>query len=541
MMFRFVNSESKTIFGAAAIVGVLSFASRLVGLVRDRVLAGRFWGTDVLDAYYAAFKVPDVMFNLIVIGSLSASFIPLFLKHFGNPLGKDKAWRLTNNVLHMIMVAMVVLAILLFLFAEPLASLIAPGFTAVKHDQVVEYTRIMLLSEIILGASVVFGSVLQGTKRFLLYSTAPALYNVGIIVGALWFVDWMGPAGLAWGVVFGALMHLCVQIAGVLETGYRYRFVFEPRDRDTVEMFRLMGPRVLGIAVSQLTFVMFTVIASTLAAGSLTVLQFAYNIEFFPIGIIGVAYAIAAFPTFSEAIEHHHTKDFVSAFSSTVRQVLFFLIPLMLVFLLLRAQIVRVVVGSGSFDWEATILTADTLAFFALTFVPQALTYILARAFFALHDTATPLVAGLVSALLSLITALWLTPHFGVTALGMAFSIGAIINVVLLWVPLRQRVGTLDEERILKSLFIMSSAGLLCGVVIQVTKPIVVNFLSLNTFFGVLFNGLICGGAGLLVYGIVAYALGSQEIRDVIQGVRKRVFRKVQPEEPIATETTTQS
>ena len=534
-MFKILNAESKTIVNAAAIVGILSFASRVVGLIRDRILAGEFGAGDTLDVYYAAFKLPDLILSLTVVGALSASFIPLFTKHFYGVIGHEKAWRFTNNVLHILLVIMLGVSAVAFIWASPLASLLAPGFSAIKQEGVAQFLRVILVAEMIMAISMIFGSALQSMKRFYLFSLAPIFYNIGIIIGALWLVDLMGLIGLAWGVALGSFFHLLVQFYGVLQAGYRYHPVWDIKDKDTREMFRLMGPRVLGLGLTQINSVFFTIIASTLAVGSITVFQFAYNIQFFPVGIIGVAFAIAAFPSLSEHVFRKDQTAFISTISSTVRQIIFLLVPMTTLFLVMRAQIVRVVVGAGQFDWAATILTADTLAFFAFTFVIQSLIFVLARAFFALHDTVTPLVAGIVSTAIGLITALWLSEKFGVIGLGMAFSLAAIVNLTLLWVPLRQRTGSLDEAHIVRSLYVVTAAGFVGAAVTQLLKPVVVSFISLDTFWGVLSQGLIAGGAGLLIYFVVAFVLKSEELNELLSGLRRRFIQKATPEETIST------
>ncbi|NBS41065.1 murein biosynthesis integral membrane protein MurJ [bacterium] len=532
-VFRFLNTESKSLVGAAAIVGGLSFASRIVGLVRDRILLGEFGAGNVLDAYYAAFKLPDLLFSLLVIGSLSAGFIPIFTKHWHAIGEKEKAWKFTNNALNIIAAGMAAISLVVLAFAGPVAGLIAPGFDAVKRGMVEDFTRVMLLAEFILALSVVFGSVLQGMKRFLLFSLAPILYNVGIIVGALVFVKWFGPIGLAWGVVLGAGLHFFVQLYGVLSAGYRYRPVLNHTDKDVRELAALTGPRMLGIAVGQVDFMVLTILATTLAAGSVTIFQVAYNIQYFVAGIVGVSFAIAAFPTLSEAAEKKDNEHFINTFEHAVRQALFFSIPLMVVFLVLRAQIVRVVAGAGAFDWTATRLAADTLAFFTLSFVPQCLTFILARAFFALRDSMTPLTMGIVSTVLSLVSGLYFSHTLGVMGMAIAFTIGAFADVALLWVPLRQRLGTLHEYRILRALYVMAFAGLGCAVTTQVLKPIITRVISLDTFLGVLTQGLIAGGAGIGVYVLISYGLKSEDLAQAMAGIRRRVMRKANPVETI--------
>ncbi len=538
-MLRFINKETKSIIGAATIVGVLSFVSRIIGLIRDRILAGEFGAGDALDAYNAAFKIPDFIFSLIVIGAISASFIPIFTTHYGHKLRRNQAWKFANNTLHVLLFFMIIVSLIAFIFAQPLAGLIAPGFYYLKQQEVVSLMRIMLLSQVILTVSIIFGSVLQSLKRFFYYSLAPVFYNLGIIIGAVWFVDIWGVKGLAWGVVLGATLHFLIQMYGSLKAGYKYTFSFSLRDKDTIKMLQLTGPRVLGIATSQILLIVFAAIASTLIAGSVTIFQFAYNIQYFPLGIFGIAFAIAAFPALSEHAAKKQMNDFREIFSSTVRQMLFFLTPLSVIFLILRAQIVRVVVGAGQFDWAATILTADTLAFFALTFVPQAIIFILARAFFALHDTLTPLTAAVVSAIIGILSAVLLTKEMGVIGLAMAFSIAAVVNCGLLWVMLRQRIGSLGESKILITLYKVTTAGIVAGLITQSIKPFAIQVITLDTFFGVLSQGLLAGGAGLIAYGLVSYILKTEELSLFVNGLQKRVFKKALPEETFSQDSRT--
>jgi putative peptidoglycan lipid II flippase len=532
-MFKFLHKESGTIMGAAVVIGLLSFVSRLVGFIRDRILAGEFGAGDTLDIYYAAFRVPDLLFNLIVVGALSASFIPLFLSHYQHIGGKSRAWKFTNNALHIVGAAILGISLLLILFAEPLASLIAPGFHHVKQVRVAEFMRIMFLSQILLAVSMIFGSVLQSLKKFFLYSLAPIFYNLGIIIGALWLVDVVGPIGLAWGVVLGALLHLIVQMVGVWDSGYRYAWNVNLRTSDIREMIRLMGPRTVGLAVNQLMVLILTVIASTFVAGSLTVFQFAYNIEFFPVGIIGVSFAIAIFPTLTERFEKKDTKGFIETLVSTTRQLLYLLIPMTLLFLILRAQIVRVVVGSGEFDWVATIATADTLAFFALTFIPQSLVFVLARAFYAMHDTITPLVIALVSSFVGILSAFLLKDSFGVIALAMAYSIASCVNAILLWTSLRQKLGTLHESTLLPFLSKLSMAGLLAALVMQFSKPLMPSFLPLESFFGVLAQAVVSGGLGLCVYVIVSGWMKVDEQQKFLASLKRGKRWRTRPEEVV--------
>lgn len=532
-MIRLLHAESKTIVSAATIVAVFAFGSRFAGFIRDRILAGTFGAGSTLDAYYAAFIVPDLLFNLLVVGALSASFIPLFTKHYRAILGSQRAWRLTNIVLNILALGLFLVSLVAFIFAPQLARLIAPTFSDVKLDLVTDFTRVMLVSDWLLAVSAVFGSALQGAKRFVIYSLSPVLYNLGIIFGAVFLVDAMGPIGLAWGVVLGALAHALLQYLGLRSAGYRYERLWAPFDSEVKEIIRLAIPRTMGLAVSQLNNAILLMIAAAMTVGSVTVLQFASNIQYFAIGIVAVSFAIAAFPTLSETAAKGDRQAFAMAFSQTARQILFFIIPATVVFLLLRAQIVRVVVGAGAFGWQETIVTADALAFFALSFFAQGLSLLLARAFYAHRDTVTPFVAGLVSTFFTVIAALLFAQEFGVAGLALAFSLSAIVNASILWMTLRIKVGSLGEQEILHSLFRISLSALFAGVTIQLMKPIVAALVSNQTFFGVLLQGLIAGGAGLVVYGCLAWLMKTPEMLDFVAAMQRKMLKRFEPTENV--------
>jgi putative peptidoglycan lipid II flippase len=372
-------------------------------------------------------------------------------------------------------------------------------------------------------------------KLFELYSLAPIFYNVGIIGGALLFVPIMGSIGLAWGVVLGAFLHLIIQFVGVNSLGYKYQMVFDPKDSHVRQTFWQMLPRMLGLAVNQINFLAMTVIASTLAVGSVTLLQFAYNLNFFAIGAVAVPYSIAAYPTFCEQLAKDDRQGFIKSFSSTVRQILFFMIPATVLFVLLRAQVVRVVLGAGQFGWSETITTANTLGIFVLSLVAQSIVYILVRAYFAKADTFTPLVMGLVSAIVNIFTALFFTKIFGVLGFGMAYSISAVIQVALLWVPLRLKVGGLDESKIAKSMLTLSLSGLACALITQAAKTVVVRWIPLETFWAVLLQGLFAGLLGLAVYCLVAWFLKSEELHDFLSGLKRKLLTKTKPSEAVVS------
>ncbi|MDD4995417.1 MAG: murein biosynthesis integral membrane protein MurJ [Patescibacteria group bacterium] len=523
---NFFNGKSTSIISAAVIVAAASFASRLLGVVRDRILAGQFGAGDELDIYYAAFRLPDLVYSLLVAGALSAGFIPIFAELISGDKSQKAAWRVANGVLNIVFLGTAALCAILALLAPYIIPFVTPGFSGEKLEFTIQLSRIMFLSPLFLGLGAVFGGILQTHKRFILYSVAPIFYNLGIIFGALFLVDRFGLAGLAYGVAIGAFLHFAVQIPGAYALGWRYSPALPLGDKHVRKIGKMMVPRVLSLAVNNINIIVITAIASTLAAGSVAVFNLANNLQYFPVGIIGFSFAIAAFPTISEFAASESWEKFRKAFSNTVRDILFFMIPASIVFLLLRAQIVRVILGYGEFSWEDTILTADALAFFALSLFAQAIVPLLVRMFFAVKNTATPFIAAILSAALNIALALWLIEPLGVVGLALAFTAASIFNAVFLWVALRFRVGYLFEFTIIQSLYKITVAALAMGLVIQVSKYLVEPFVNMQTFIGILTQGAVAGGLGLLVYCLVCLILRSPEMLNFKASLQRKLFKK---------------
>jgi putative peptidoglycan lipid II flippase len=357
------------------------------------------------------------------------------------------------------------------------------------------------------------------------YSLAPIFYNIGIIIGALFFTRWWGIYGLAWGVVAGAIAHMLVQAPAVWQLGFRYRWLLNFANSNVRKIGKLMIPRTLGLAVSQINLVVMTVIASTLVPGSLAVFNLANNLQYFPVGIIGISFAVAAFPLLGEFAAAGKKEKMVKSFSHTTRQILFFIVPASVLLLVLRAQIVRVIFGSGSFDWEDTILTADTLAYFVVSLFAQALIPLLARFFYAMQDTKTPFVIGLVPAGVNVLAAIFLVKPWGVAGLAMAFSLASVLNFCLLWIFLRIKFGPLDEANILKSTFRISAAAIAMAFVMQTMKSILAPRVDMQTFLGIFGQGLGAGSIGLLTFAATALVLGSREMFAVRDAIKYKLFR----------------
>ncbi len=522
-MIKLLSIQSKTITGAAIILGSASFVSRLIGIARDRVFAHLFGAGALLDSYYAAFRIPDLIYNLVIVGALSAGFIPIFTKLLTDD--KDEAWRVTNSIINILGFILLILSFILFIFTPQLTRFLVPGFSAQQINNTVMLTRIMFFSPIILGLSSIVSGVLQSFKSFLIFALTPIVYNIGIIIGALFLVPIMGMTGLAWGVVLGAIFHLGIQLPSFFQYGWRYRPLFLWKNRSVRQIWRLMIPRALGLATTQLNLVVMTVMSSAVGVGSISVFNFANNIQQFPIGIIGISFAIAAFPALSQFIAENKKTDMIAHLSQVIRQIIFFIIPLTVIFLLLRAQIVRVILGSGQFTWSNTILTANTLAFFSLSLLAQSLIPLLARAFFAMRDTWTPFLVGLVSSLINIILGLYLKDILGVSGLALSFSLAMTVQLLLLWIILREKLGALEEGILLKSINKIAVAALVMAVFIQFIKTPLANVVDMTRLWGIFTQGAAAGILGLVVYVFICYGLKLDEMMQFKSSLQKRFIK----------------
>jgi putative peptidoglycan lipid II flippase len=521
------EKASQSITRSAMLIAVMGIASRILGLFRDRILASEFGAGDVLDIYYAAFKIPDLIYGMLVLGALSAAFVPVFTSLVSQEKKKE-AWRLARTMLSLGVILLSFISILLFIFAPVLVKLIVFGYDEQKQAGVVTLTRIMLLSPIILGVSGIIGGILNSFKKFFFYSLAPIFYNVGIIIGVLFFTDRFGPKGLAYGVILGALLHLLVQVPEVIRCGLKFTPLFDYKSRQLYRVIMLMIPRMLGIGMTQINLLVITVLASTLAPGSLAIFNFANNLQSVPLGVFGISFAIASFPALSGLWAQNKKEEFVSEFTGTIRKILFFIVPCSAMIYVLRAQIVRVVLGAGDFSWSDTTLTLTALGIFAMSLWAQSIIPLLARTFYATHNTKIPFFVALFAEVINVGLALFLIRDFGVLGLVAAFSISATVNATLLFLMLNSRVGTLREQGILAfgaKIFFVTSVMMLVS---QIIKYIVGDnlFGEEKTFIGVftqLVTTLIGGGIAFVVVGKL---MKIEELDHFIRLLKNKIISK---------------
>jgi putative peptidoglycan lipid II flippase len=544
---KILNSQSQTITSAALILALASLVSRFLGLIRDRLLAGHFGAGDTLDIYYAAFRIPDLVYNLLIMGALSAGFIPVFVSLWQKNQNEKESWQFVNSILNILLLALLCLGVIFFIFTPFLMKLITPGFVGEKFNLTVSLTRIMFLSPLLLGVSAVWGGILQSIKKFLIFSLTPIFYNLGIIFGILVLVPRWGIFGLAWGVVLGALLHMVIQLPTLFSLGYKYQLVLNWQNQGLQRLARLVAPRTLTLTISQLNFLAITVLASGLAAGSLAIFNLSYNIWTFPLGILAASLATAAFPTLAQEASNKDWPVFAKTFSLAFRQILFLIIPSSALLIVLRAQIVRVILGTGKFGWTDTILTINSLQYLTVGLFAEALMLLLVRGFFALEDTKTPFWLGIVGSVFRISGAWFFSFFLGVGGLALGYAVGGIINMILLWFFLRQKVarlarqdtgesgrGSLNEKEIFISGLKIFVASLVAAASAYGMLRVMDFWVNTQKTLGIFSQGLVAGLVGLLVYFLAGLLLRSPEIQTFWQTIRNRLpFKTVAPDKEL--------
>ena len=536
MVEKILNSKAKTITFAAILVGGATVVSGLLGVIKLRLLAEKFDIGFTLDSYFAAFRIPDLISATIITGGIIVSFLPLFSEHFQKD--KKKAWELMNNMINISFVALAVICAIIWLFAHQLIDLIAPGFPDDQKELTVSLVRIMFISPLIFAISAIFSGVLHHFDRFISYAMAPILYNLGIIFGILFlsglFEENKMIYGVAWGVVIGSLMHLAIQIPSVISSGWRYQFRFNPRDSEFIKILRLVGPRMISQISSQINLIVITAIASLLAAGSVAVFNFANNLYLFPVAIVGVSFATAAFPSFSRSIANGKISEFIANFSVTFKKIIFVIVPLSAMILILRAQVVRLVLGTGEFGWTETRLTAAALGVFAFSMLFAALLPLVIRAFFAFQDTITPAIVSVASVILNIFLSFFfvfimkegsffhnlISSIFKLTSIDDIRVIGLVIAMsiaiasqllVLFWI-LSKKIS-LPLREIGRSFSKTLTATLVMALVTYLALRIVVYFIQLTTFWAVFLQASVAFILGVAAYLAVLYLLDSHELK----------------------------
>jgi putative peptidoglycan lipid II flippase len=531
------------------ILAASALLSSFLALARDRLFAHTFGAGTELDLYYAAFRIPDFLF--VAIGSLVSVYI-LIPELVRRTSSEQKNY--IDTIVAGFSILVIICSACALLVAPKLLEVLFPQFAAAGFlPTLVMLTRIMLLQPIFLGFSNILASITQARGRYVVYAASPLLYNIGVICGLIFFYPIFGVAGLAWGVVLGALLHLGIQAPSIVNDGF-FRSV--PRIREVQALYRtavISIPRALTLSMNQITFTGLVAIASGLSAGSVAVFMFAYNLMNVPLAVIGSSYSVAAFPTLASALAEGRVREFIDLVSTAARYILFWSLPSVALIIVLRAHIVRVVLGSGSFDWTDTRLTAAVLALLSVSLAAQALVLLLARAYYAAGRTFVPFFVAAVSTPATIYLAFRFTRLLTdadvlhvvqttmrledvsgstIIALPLAFSFVSIIAALVLATHFEyrfrgffSRIATSCTHAFLSAIGAATAAYLTLVVV----GPLTLSSTLLSVFLRGFAGGVVGLAAAIAIYAV----LKNPEYEETVSSVHERLWRtpvsKAQP------------
>lgn len=543
-----IYNRSSGINEAAFLLGLFTLVSQLLGLVRDRLLATYLGAGTQLDVYYAAFKIPDFLFVSIASLASITVLLPFLSQKYkdGDSSHYQEAKLFFDQVFTVLLVFLVGVSIILF-FAMPfLAKIVAPGFTSEQTQTLVMLSRIMLVQPIIIGVSNMVSSVTQMFKKFFITALSPVLYNIGIILGIVLLYPLIGINGLAYGVIIGALFHFIIQVPTLYSIKFFPRFTRAIDWRELLIIIKTSIPRTLGLSMSTITALILTSIASTLSTGSISLFNLTNNMLNVPIGVVAISYSVASFPVLVKFFHDQERDKFVAYIINATRKIIFFSVPITILFIVLRAQIVRVILGSQSFSWNDTRLAAASLALFVIGLVAQSLVHLFVRGYYAAGNTRKPLLMNFFGEIITVVLAfvfigllrdgplsiffvntLRLTGISDITllALPLAFSIGNICNYLFLLKVFRKDFPEAKSFSLQKTTAQTISASLVMGGVSYGVLNLLPQVVRQETFGGIFLQGLLAGFVGMIAFVIVMMVIRNEEMMEFTKTIRRKFWK----------------
>ena len=451
----------------AIIVSAAFVLSRILGLVREMILANLFGTSPSLDAYVSAFKIPDLLFMVVMSGAFGAAFIPVFAGYVDRG-DHEKASRLASSILTWTGIGILVLSGLAFILARPLTDfVVAPGFDSETRDLTVHLMRILLLSPVFLGFGIAAKGILEAQNQFTWPALSPVVYNAAIIVGAMFFAPDYGVQAVAWAVIIGAALHFGIQVPALIKTGFTLRPTLDRTVEGLSEVLRLLGPRVVGLAAFQLNFIAVNAFASTIDDGSVSALNYAWQLLMLPHGVLALSISTVAFPSLAASYSRGDQEGFARLLDRTMRPLIFLSIPASVGLLLVGEPIIKVIFESGSFDAASTDLVSQALLWFAIGLVGYGVTEIITRVFYAMRDTRTPVITGILTIILNLILCSLFIDSLGLRGLTLSLSITTAAEAIIMLLFLKYRSGKVFAPGFFGWLFkVVVAGGCMTGAIL---------------------------------------------------------------------------
>ncbi len=561
---RLINSQQNTVLSAATLIMVMIVVSRVLGLIRQRVLANYFTPGD-LSLFFAAFRLPDTIFEVLVFGTFSSAFIPVFTKALKD--GQKRAWEIAGRVVTIGLIIFAFTAVIFAIWAPQIYSLIAPGFGTGETEKIAQVARILFAAQGFFVISYVLTGVLESSRRFLVPALAPLFYNLGIILSTVFLAPSLGLMAPAIGVVVGAMSHFLIQYPLSRHLGFRFVWDLKP-DPSVKKIGELALPRIVDLAFDQIGKTTELFLSSLISQASYAYYTFANTLQLLPVTLFGTSLAKAVLPMLSRA--DGNKNEFRRILNIAIFQAIFLSLPLAAALIVLRIPVVRLVYGTKIFDWEATVQTGMVLSVYAMGITFQTLMSILSRSFFALHDTKTPVKVSFIGLFLLILGDIVLVKGFNlpVWALAASFTFSVMVESIILIILLHRRIGQVVNAdffvHLAKTLTAAIGSGMSMYFLIKVFDRSVwikkLSFLSgidvTNTFpfqrfvldtrytVNLLILTVIAFVTGLVVYVLLSLVLQVPETKYFLGVFKKLILKRIIPgipdreQEPVSPPTT---
>lgn len=517
---------SRSVAANATIVAAAFVVSRVLGLLREILIARQFGTSGDYDAYVAAFRIPDLLFLVVMSGAFGSAFIPVFAGFLSRG-EQDRAWRLASAVLTYTVLTLLVVGQLVFLFAGPLMrDIVAPGLAPPQQELAVNLTRLLLLSPLLLGLGAAAQGMLQAQDAFTLPAVAPILYNLGIIAGALLLAPTMGVYGLAVGVIVGAAGHAGVQFVGLIRRGMHFSPTLSRRVQGLGEVARLMAPRLVGQAAFQINFIVMTNFASRLGESKVSAINYAYQVFMLPHGVLALSLSTVIFPMMARQYELNQLDDLKVTLRGALGPLIFLTFPASVGLFAFRTSIVQVLFQFGSFSDESTRLVAQALAYFSVGLVAFAVVEAVTRAFYAMHDTRTPVTVAIVTVIANIALSAYLAPRLGHGGLALSIALTTVVEMAILLTVLYRRIGGLGRGLLESTIKAAAATAIMAVVALRFAGPLaqVTDPSDGRSIAGMVMFVVTLGATGI-TYLVSAYYLRAPELFETLDRVRSRLRR----------------
>jgi putative peptidoglycan lipid II flippase len=552
-ILRIFHKEIAGVHQAALLLGTFTLMSQILALFRDRMLAHYFGAGKTLDLYYTAFRIPDLMYAAIA-SLVSISVLIPFFSGVLEKYDKEDARKLLSSVFTVFMLAMLLISAIAFIMMPFLAKWFFGNLGSAEDIALLtSLSRLLLIQPICLGISNVFGVITQIGKRFFIYALSPILYNLSIIFGLVFLYPTWGIKGVVMGVVVGGFLHFGIQIPYVIKERLLPTFTTDIDFKAVGEVIKISIPRTFALSANMFELIIITIFASWITVGSVSIFNLALNLQSVPFAIVGVSYALAAFPTLSACFAKGEREQFMNHIVTAARHIIFWSIPITAIFIVLRAQIVRTILGSGSFNWDDTRLTAACLALFVFSLVAQGLELLFIRAYYAAGRTAKPLFINLISSIatisfpfifMKIFVSIPVFKYFfeslfkvegiagsEILMLPLGYTVGTLINAVIFWILFEKDYGKISLEsksfstRVIPTLLVSVQAAVIGGFVAYMGLNTFDTLFDLSTLFGIFMQGFMAGVFGICASCAVFLLLGNQEIEEVWKALRQKITK----------------